>query len=119
MRTLKIERIILTIAGILIPLMSRAGVGITDYSGNSGTLVKMNVWVLVLGHYIIMLLYTIATLLGLYSAASIYIKLQTGEEGFTKSLVMLVGSCIFLVAAVHIFPAFFGRITVDVPRGWY
>ncbi|MDD6552143.1 MAG: DUF4134 family protein [Prevotellaceae bacterium] len=105
----------LTVAGALVPLLgATAKVGATDYSGISGSLVSMNTWVLDFAYYVIMMIYAIAVLMGLYSATSIYIKIQTGEEGFTRSLIMLIGACIFLVAAVHIFPAFFGRLPVDI-----
>ena len=69
--------------------------GSTDYSGSSGRLYNMVVYVL-------------ATLFSLYSATSIYIKMQAGEEGFTKSIIMLVGSILFLLSATIVMPAFFG-----------
>ena len=67
--------------------------GSTDYSGSSGRLYNMVVY---------------ATLFSLYSATSIYIKMQAGEEGFTKSIIMLVGSILFLLSATIVMPAFFG-----------
>jgi hypothetical protein len=34
--------------------------------------------------------------------------MQAGEEGFTKSIIILVGSCLFLLGATIVLPAFFG-----------
>lgn len=85
-----------------------ANCGITDYSGNSGRLYNMVVFVLTCCTAVLYLLYAIAALLSIYSATSIYIKMQAGEEGFTKSIIVLVGSCIFLLIATIVLPAFFG-----------
>ena len=62
--------------------------GSTDYSGSSGRLYNMVVYVLAMCSYVMQLMYAIATLFSLYSATSIYIKMQAGEEGFTKSIIM-------------------------------
>jgi hypothetical protein len=85
-----------------------ANCGTTDYSGNSGRLYNMVVFVLTCCTAVLYLLYAIAALLSIYSATSIYIKMQAGEEGFTKSVIVLVGSCIFLLIATIVLPAFFG-----------
>lgn len=88
------------------PLMAICGT--TDYSGNSGRLYNMVVFILTCCTAVLYLLYAIAALLSIYSATSIYIKMQSGEEGFTKSIIVLVGSCIFLLIATIVLPAFFG-----------
>lgn len=85
-----------------------ANCGTTDYSGNSGRLYNMVVFVLTCCTAVLYLLYAIAALLSIYSATSIYIKMQAGEEGLTKSIIVLVGSCIFLLIATIVLPAFFG-----------
>lgn len=85
-----------------------ANCGTTDYSGNSGRLYNMVVFVLTCCTAVLYLLYAIAALLSIYSATSIYIKMQAGEEGFTKSIIVLFGSCIFLLIATIVLPAFFG-----------
>ena len=38
----------------------------------------------------------------------IYIKLQAGEGGFTKAVMMLFGAVMFLIGATIVLPAFFG-----------
>ena len=37
-----------------------------------------------------------------------YIKMNTGEEGIAKSIVSLLGACLFIIGASIVFPAFFG-----------
>lgn len=90
------------------PHLAQATCGTTDYSGNTGRLYDMVTYVLTMCSYVAQLMYAIATLLSLYCATNIYIKLQTGEDGFAKSVIILVGSLVFLGVATFVFPAFFG-----------
>ena len=95
MRKIMKKRYFLAFLFTAICLTASASCGTTDYSGSSGKLYDM-------------LLYAIAAVLSIYSATSIYIKLQAGEEGFTKSVMVLVGSCLFMIGATIVMPAFFG-----------
>lgn len=89
-------------------LSASADCGSTDYSGSMGRLYDMVVYVLNMCVFAMHLMYAIASVLAIYSATSIYIKLQAGEDGFVKSVLVLVGSCLFLVGATIVLPAFFG-----------
>lgn len=51
---------------------------------------------------------TIAGICVIVSGFQIYVKMNTGEDGITKSVVTLVGACLFLIGAFLVFPAFFG-----------
>lgn len=95
---------------VLVLVSSRvlAGAGVPDYSQTSQALMEMNVWVMNIGGATVSLLYAVGAVLAIYSATTIYLKMQHGEEGFTKSVVMLVGSILFLISAVRVLPAFFG-----------
>lgn len=104
----KIRYIILLAMLVIYSLPSQADCGVTDYSGNSGRLYSMTVYVLDMCTLTLELLNVIAAILAVYSATGIFIKLQAGEEGFTKSIIVLVGSCLFLLCATIVFPAFFG-----------
>ncbi|KAA4198094.1 DUF4134 domain-containing protein, partial [Bacteroides ovatus] len=42
------------------------------------------------------------------AALQIYIKMNTGEDGVVKSIVSLVGACLFIIGASIVFPTFFG-----------
>lgn len=52
-------------------------------------------------------IYAIAGVVALVGAIQIYIKMNNGEQDVSKSIMMLVGSCIFLVAAAWALPKFF------------
>jgi len=108
MKTSKHKYIFLLAAFVLLVQPVMATCGTTDYSGNSGRLYNMVVFILTCCTAVLYLLYAVAALLSIYSATSIYIKMQAGEEGFTKSIIVLVGSCIFLLIATIVLPAFFG-----------
>ena len=102
MKTFKSKTYLLLSALLLLTQPVMATCGTTDYSGNSGRLYNMVVFILTCCTAVLYLLYAI------YSATSIYIKMQAGEEGFTKSIIILVGSCLFLLIATIVLPAFFG-----------
>ena len=51
------------------------------------------------------LVYAIAGVIG---AVSVYIKMNNEEQDVKKSIMMIIGACIFLVAAATALPAFFG-----------
>ena len=43
-----------------------------------------------------------------HQAQAAAVKMNTGEEGVKKNIMMLVGACLFLIGATIVFPAFFG-----------
>ena len=51
---------------------------------------------------------TFAAIMAIISALQIYIKMNTGEDGITKSIMTLIGAIIFMISASIVFPAFFG-----------
>ncbi len=108
MKTFKYKTYLLLSVLLLLTQPVMATCGTTDYSGNSGRLYNMVVFILTCCTAVLYLLYAIAAILSIYSATSIYIKMQAGEEGFTKSIIILVGSCLFLLGATIVLPAFFG-----------
>ena len=101
MKTFKYKTYLLLSALLLLTQPVMATCGTTDYSGNSGRLYNMVVFILTCCTAVLYLLYAIAAILSIYSA-------QAGEEGFTKSIIILVGSCLFLLGATIVLPAFFG-----------
>lgn len=82
--------------------------GSVNYSWGAEALHEMNVYVLVMMEYVLGLLYAVASLVALYNATGIYIKMQTGEEGFVKNVLVLLGAILFLIGASIVLPAFFG-----------
>lgn len=82
--------------------------GTTDYSWGAESLREMVEEIGVWMTYVVGLLYSIAAIFAVYNAMVIYIKIQTGEPGIIKSILMLVGAAIFLISATRFMPALFG-----------
>ena len=54
------------------------------------------------------LIYVIAGIIGVIGIISVYIKMNNEEQDVKKSIMMIVGACIFLIAAAQALPWFFG-----------
>lgn len=54
------------------------------------------------------LIYAIAGVVAVLGAISVYIKMNNEDQDVKKSIMMIVGACIFLVAAATALPKFFG-----------
>ncbi|GHT56136.1 hypothetical protein FACS189451_03700 [Bacteroidia bacterium] len=54
------------------------------------------------------LIYAIAGVVAVVGAISVYIKMNNEEQDVKKSIMLIVGACIFLIAAATALPAFFG-----------
>lgn len=100
---------------VLIMLLSVSSViyaaisdGSTRYDLTAQALANMTDEVVLTMGYVVGLVYAVASLTAIYNATVIYIKLNAGEEGFMKSVLMLVGSIMFLIGATIVLPAFFG-----------
>ena len=52
--------------------------------------------------------YALASVLVVIAALQIYIKMNRGDDDVSKSIMMLVGACLFAIGAFFVFPAFFG-----------
>ena len=57
--------------------------------------------------YVVKLCYAIAGIVAVVGAISVYIKMNNEEQDVKKSIMMIVGACIFLVAAAQALPLFF------------
>jgi type IV secretory pathway VirB2 component (pilin) len=55
-----------------------------------------------------MLIYAIAAIVAIGGGISVYVKMNNEEQDVKKSIMMIVGACIFLIAAATALPAFFG-----------
>jgi hypothetical protein len=54
-------------------------------------------------------IYAIAAVVAIGGGISVYIKMNNEEQDVKKSIMMIVGSCIFLIAAATALPAFFDQ----------
>lgn len=111
-KTMMLRRLLLLAVAVLLPLGSLQAVvisnGGTNYSLTAQALAEMTDEIVLTMGYVVGLLYAVASLLAIYNATVIYIKLNAGEEGFTKSVMMLIGAILFLIGATIVLPAFFG-----------
>nr|WP_294876378.1 DUF4134 domain-containing protein [Prevotella sp.] len=54
------------------------------------------------------LCYAIAGVVAIVGSVSVYFKMNNEEQDVKKSIMMIVGACIFLIAAAQALPLFFG-----------
>jgi predicted small integral membrane protein len=57
---------------------------------------------------VVKLCYAIAGVVAIVGAVSVYIAMNNEEQDVKKKIMMVVGACIFLVAAAQALPLFFG-----------
>ena len=103
-----IKNVVAIIVFALLPLSASAKCGNVDYSWGADALTGMHDYVVTMMLYVLYLTYAVAAVMVIISALQIYIKMNTGEEGVTKSIVTLTGACLFMIGASILFPAFFG-----------
>lgn len=82
--------------------------GGVDYSWGADALAKQHDFVVTMMLYVLYLIYAIASIVVIYASLQIYIKMNTGEDGVKKEIMMVIGACLFLIGASTVFPAFFG-----------
>lgn len=92
----------------LIPSAAMAKSGSVNYSWGADALATMHDFVVTMMLYVLYVCYAIASVFVVVSALQIYIKMNTGEDGVVKSIVSLVGVCLFIIGASIVFPALFG-----------
>ena len=54
------------------------------------------------------LCYAIAGVGAIVGAISVYVKMNNEEQDVKKSIMMIIGACVFLIAAARALPLFFG-----------
>ena len=91
-----------------LPMTAAAKCGGVDYSWGASALSNAHDYTVTMMLYVVYLSYAVAALVAVIGALQIYIKMQTGEGDVTKSIMMLVGACLFMIGAYILFPAFFG-----------
>ena len=107
MRPVKSRMLCLLSAFMVVQSVFSLGGGV-DYSQSAQALHEMNVYVLLVMGYVTEICFAIAALLSTYSALVLYQKVSSGEQGFTKGVLILVGGILFMIASTAVMPAFFG-----------
>ena len=103
-----IKNVVSSFVFALLPLSASAKCGNVDYSWGADALAGMHDYVVTRMLYVLYLTYAVAAVMVIISALQIYIKMNTGEDGVTKSILTLIGACLFMIGASILFPAFFG-----------
>lgn len=93
---------------LLLPISSAAKCGGVDYSWGADALANAHDYTVTMMLYVVYLAYAIAAIVAIIGALQIYFKMTTGEGDVTKSIMILVGACLFMIGAFILFPAFFG-----------
>ena len=58
--------------------------------------------------YVVNLCYALAGVVAIVGAISVYIAMDNEEQDVKKKIMMVVGSCLFIIAAAQALPLFFG-----------
>ena len=92
----------------IIPMSVYAKCGGVNYSWGADALASMHDYVVTMMLYVLYICYALATVVGIISALQITIKMNIGEDGVKKAIMMLVGAILFIISASIVFPTFFG-----------
>lgn len=82
--------------------------GGVDYSWGADGLAKAHDFVITMLLYVVYLSYAIAGIVAVIASLQIYIKMNVGEEGIKKEIMMVVGAMLFIIGASIFMPALFG-----------
>lgn len=79
-----------------------------DYSAGTTALGTVTTEIKKYVPVVVKLCYVIAAVTVVVGGLSVYHDMQNGEQDVKKKVMLLVGSCIFLIAAAQALPLFFG-----------
>ncbi len=96
------------VAMLCVVTLTFAQNGAGDYSAGTTALGTVTTEIAKYVPVAVKLCYAIAGVVAVVGAISVYIKMNNEEQDVKKSIMMLVGACIFLIAAAQALPMFFG-----------
>ena len=79
-----------------------------DYSAGTDALETVTSEIVKYVPIVVKLCYAIAGVVAVVGAISVYIAMNNEEQDVKKKIMMIVGACIFLIAAAQALPLFFG-----------
>jgi hypothetical protein len=91
--------------------MAMAKCGGVDYSWGADGLAKAHDFIITCLLYTVYICYAIAGIVAVIASLQIYIKMNVGEDGIKKEILMVVGAIIFIISASIVMPAMFGYQT--------
>lgn len=95
---------ITTLGNVVANAQNAAG----DYSAGTNALATVTEEIAKYLPYVVKLCYAIAGIVAVVGAISVYISMNNEEQDVRKKIMLVVGACIFLVAAAQALPLFFG-----------
>lgn len=101
---LKTLALMLLVSGGAVMAQNSAG----DYSAGTTALATVTEEIAKYVPIVVKLCYAIAGVVAVVGAISVYIAMNNEEQDVKKKIMMIVGACIFLVAAAQALPLFFG-----------
>lgn len=90
------------------PVVTFAQSAAGDYSAGTSALATVTEEIAKYIPIVVKLCYAIAGVVAIVGAISVYIAMNNEEQDVKKKIMMVVGACIFLVAAAQALPLFFG-----------
>ena len=79
-----------------------------DYTAGTDALATVTEEIAKYVPFVVKLCYAIAGVVAVVGAISVYIAMNNEEQDVKNKIMMVVGACIFLVAAAQALPLFFG-----------
>ena len=96
-------------ATILTPVSAAAqSLAGTGYEAGTSAMEEVANQIVAYVPYVVNLCYALAGVVAVVGAISVYIAMNNEEQDVKKKIMMIVGACIFLIAAANALPMFFG-----------
>ena len=89
-------------------VVCHARCGSVDYTMGADGLANAVYWLILITMNTMDVLYAGAAIVVVISALQIYIRMNTGEGEVTKSIMMLIGGCLFMILAPIVMEGIFG-----------
>ncbi len=88
------------------PTFAQSAAG--DYSAGTNALSTVAEEIALYIPIVVQLCYAIAGVVAILGAISVYIAMNNEEQDVKKKIMMVVGACLFMIAAAQALPMFFG-----------
>ena len=97
------------VAAIISPVAAAAqSLAGTGYDAGTSAMEEVASQIVAYVPYVVNLCYALAGVVAIVGAISVYIAMNNEEQDVKKKIMMVVGACIFLIAAANALPMFFG-----------
>lgn len=104
--SMKVQMLLIMLLCGVTSLMAQNTAG--DYTAGTNALSTVAEEIAKYVPIMVKLCYAIAGVVAIVGAISVYIAMNNEEQDVKKKIMMVVGACIFLIAAAQALPLFFG-----------